>query len=501
MATLDESRIKKILIIRPDRIGDLLMTTPAISILRKRFPNAHISILAGEYARGVIEGNPDVNEVIIDELQKGKKKNLFQYLSYVKKFKAMKFDLCVNYFNDENQYALLPFLARIPYRIADRSRIAGAWLSNLGTFLRRKDLSRHMVEFNADMLAPLNVKTNDLKMKLSVSQKAEEAVNKKLKDFGFKTPIIGLHLGTGNNKPWSAKNYAKLADAMANNFGASVILTGGKREIQRSEEVINLCKSKPLNMAAKTTLEGLAALIKKCDIFAGVDTGPTHIAAALGIPVAVLYTAKRIKPATWGPWGTRNTVVRPHIKCSLPCFSHKCPENYCTEQIPMEEVLKSIEVLLKDGGNKTIAGSKNDWLKKSLNIMVVCSTHDRKKMSDTEKNMRLLRDSGYHVILVSPAGHPLIQFAHDELMQAYELNFKLPAPSTIKGLLKIIIDEDINLIHRMDNSGALSLNLAFLLSAIKLPASITVLKDRGILFQTADEVVEFYKEVLRKAVV
>ncbi|MEM2954952.1 MAG: glycosyltransferase family 9 protein [Candidatus Nanoarchaeia archaeon] len=500
MVRFDETKIKKILVIRPDRIGDLLMTTPALSLLREKFLDAHISILVGEYAKAIIDENPDIDRIIIDKLQVGKKKNWFEYLEYIKEFRIENFDLCINFYNDENYYALLPFLSKIPYRIADKSRIAGAWLSNLGTFLKRKDLTRHMVEFNCDLLSPLNVNTSNLKMKLTPKKEAEALVEEKLKNISLKKPIIGIHIGTGNNKPWTAEGFAKLSDALITKYSATIILTGSAREKNIAKRIKELCQNQPIDMVEKTSLEELIALIRKCDYFIGVDSGPIHIAAALEVPVAVIYTSKRIKPSTWGPWGVRNVVIKKKIGCPLPCFTHKCPENICSEQILFEDVLKEVETLLNGGGNKTILESKEDWFKKSLNTLISISTKDKDTVKNTIKVLDELKVNGYNIALLTTPKHPITDFAKDREINIYEIDFSSTNLKTIPSLLKIITEGDFNLIHTMDSHGIINLNISYLLSIFQMPISTLILKNSGRTFFSIIDIIEFYKEGFRKAI-
>ncbi|MFA6549538.1 MAG: hypothetical protein WCT39_06400, partial [Candidatus Margulisiibacteriota bacterium] len=131
---------KNILIIRPDAIGDLVLTLPAIHAIRKHFPAAKITVLAREYTRPILENHPDIDKIIYDY-----------------DFKKYKFDLSVNFYN-EFKDTFATFRAHIPYRLGDSSRILTSWMNNLRVFRHFENPNRHEIDFNFDLLAPLGIK-------------------------------------------------------------------------------------------------------------------------------------------------------------------------------------------------------------------------------------------------------------------------------------------------------------------------------------------------------
>ena len=130
--------------------------------------------------------------------------------------------------------------------------------------------------------------------------------------------------------------------------------------------------------------------------------------------------------------------------------------------------------------------------------MVVCSSKDRKITAATKHVLLQLRENGYHAVLVCPKAHPIRSFAHNELINTYEIDLNV---LNIKKLLKIITNEDINLIHRMDNSGTSAINLTYTMSAAKLPVSVLVVKNNGRDFSSIEDIISFYKESFHKAVI
>lgn len=340
--------IKKILVIRPDAIGDVVLITPALSALRKRFPEAKIFLLIQKYTEDTVKGNPDIDEIIIDDIKAGKINNIFEYFGYVNRIRDQKFDLCVNYYNDTPAYAFLPFLARIHYRIADKSRVLVSWLSNLGTFLNHLDPNKHVVERNLDLIAPLGVDRSNPKLVLPIQKEAENKISALFESLNISKDqlLIGIHIGTGgSNKAWRADGYAKVIDVLSERYTAKVILIGSGKEEKTATEIISLCKHKPISMVNKVNLAELIALIAKLKLFIGVDSGPMHIAAALKIPVVAIFATKKIRPAEWGPWQTQNVIIRKESACKRSCDPRTCPYDDCLKEIIPEDIISAVKSL------------------------------------------------------------------------------------------------------------------------------------------------------------
>jgi len=500
MAKFDENKIKKILIIRPDMIGDVVLITPAISALRKKFPNTHISILVQEYSKPILEGNPDINEIIIDEIKAGKVKGMIGYLKYSRKLKRMNFDLVVNYFVDEILYALLPSLARIPYKVGDKAKLINGLLYNFGTALKWRDATKHIIELNLDLLKPLEIKEENPKIKIPTPSQSEKAVTEKLKRHGINENdlIIGLQLGTGgSNKSLSAEGYAKVVDSIIETLGTKVVLTGGKKERETAEKVLKLSKQKPVNLAGEINIPELISLLQKLKAFVSVDTGPLHIAAGLSVPTVAIFPTKFVKAARWGPWGTENIIVRSKTKCRLPCFPRKCKENYCIEDLKIEEIASEVDNLLKGRGNKTIEESKKDWLKKSLNIMIVLSVKEKEAASRTHSILEKLKTSQYNITLVAPKNHDIHNIARQLNVPSYHLSVNWFNPFTIRKLSKLFAEKDINIVHKIDSKGSLNIFLSYLLSEAFLLTPAIPVKDKGIQFSHAEDIINFYLKKLK----
>jgi hypothetical protein len=259
--------------------------------------------------------------------------------------------------------------------------------------------------------------------------------------------LIGIHPGCGASRPWHSKGYAELCDTLQEKFGAKVVISGGPRERAKAREIISLCKRKPINLVEKTSLLELAALIKRSNLYVGVDTGPVHLAAALGTPLIMLILAKNVKPVRWGPWKTKHILLYPHPEshCPIYCDPGRCSVTYCINALSAEKVINAVDQII----NRNISTTAADWEKMSFNVLLVSQQN-----AAAEKIILELNNTGFRVTLLPP-----------EQIKG------------IKGILKIIEKENILVIHQLGNQKCLTVSLANLLSGIYTTNATVLVRD------------------------
>ena len=158
--------------------------------------------------------------------------------------------------------------------------------------------------------------------------------------------LIGINPGAayGSSKRWYPERFSQVAAALVKKYHAKIILFGGPGERDVTEEIIRASGPSLLNMAGQTTIRGLMALLSQCRLLITGDSGPMHIAAALGVPVVAIFGST--DPALTTPIGTGHVVIRKNVPCS-PCFRRECPTNLeCMDLIQVEDVLGSVEKIL-----------------------------------------------------------------------------------------------------------------------------------------------------------
>lgn len=326
---------KRILLVRTDRIGDLISVTPAIEVLRKNFPKAYIAVLVSRYASAVLKDTPGVDEIII-------KKGFFETLREVR---AKKFDTAVVFFLDF--YAgLLTFLARIPVRVGPVSKIWALFL-NRRIKQNRSSVERHEVDFNLDLLKPLFVFFYPAVPKIYVPKKQENKAKKYLREkLGIlpSEPFIIVHPGSkGSAKNWPAAHYALFLQNAARKFPKyKFLLTGGPEEKKLIKNMAVAAGPRVSVLKENIPLEDFIAVINECKLFVSNSTGPLHIAVALGKKTLSFYPMlKGCMPFRWGPYGAGHEVLQPDIKICQKC-KPKCGVE-CMSLISPSDALAALE--------------------------------------------------------------------------------------------------------------------------------------------------------------
>ncbi|MFC1752805.1 glycosyltransferase family 9 protein [Thermoproteota archaeon] len=453
----------KILLIRPDAIGDVVLMIPLINTLKATFPNAEIYALLQEYTKDVFDLHPSNTTVIVDWKRSGKAEGLAGFRDYVSYIKSFKFDIVIMPFF-EFYYAWLAFCARIPVRIGDTNRISLRPYINYGVALRFRNLPKHETEQNIDLAKGLlnaypQLKkqgiTIDTRTDLYVSLENENAIKEILERSGWNNELlIGIHTSTGGgNRPWLPKGYAELIDLIHEKTSYKVVLTGAsQKEKETVQKIISLCKFPPLNLAGQTTIPLLKALIHQCSVFVGADTGPTHIAAALKVPVLCISPTKYVKSLRWGPWQTRNRVVGHPEVCSFICIPYQCQRSNCLSAVKADEVFDALMTLIK--GPPSELTDKEQWLCASINVGLVCLDNHPKSIETMRHFKQLLASADmttYSICLNKVCSLKLASALNTGAKGSLAPDFTGTGIFKYKDLIHYITHHDINMLHLISN--------------------------------------------------
>ncbi|MEW6102623.1 MAG: glycosyltransferase family 9 protein [bacterium] len=319
----------KILIVRNDGIGDIILTLPAISGIRRLYPDASISILVSPYTKDILWNNKDIDEIIVDD------KGIFETSKML--FKT-KFDIAFIFYPNLRN-AFISFLAGIPERIGTGYKPCGI-LFNKRRYIHRRDIHESnwclkLVNSQQTVVhsPKIFVKDEDLKYAKSLISEIPE-------------PIIGIHPGCkGSALNWTSERYTKLIEKIEERYKTRPIITGGMNDKQVIDRIIRETKANPLNLYGKTNLGELIALISLFSIFIGPSTGPLHIASCLGVKTIGLFPLiSSQSPKKWHPLGENYYLLTPDIICKEKrCKGLKCKEYNCMERIKEEDILEKIE--------------------------------------------------------------------------------------------------------------------------------------------------------------
>ncbi len=323
------SRVTRILVVRADRIGDMALTTPALMDLRDHFRKAEITVLAPPAPLALLEAHPAVDRRVPLESRR-----LPQDL-------AGRFDLAIDFTPDENLHAALVTRAsRARFRSGFRAAGRQVCFSLRGP---RADPRRHVVDLNRDLLEALGVPAHTSRPALFVTDGERGTAQARLASLGAATPRVAVH--PGGHYPtqrWSPECFAELITLLTGRMGAACVVLAGPDEQELCRRV---CAATPDALSpGPATVREMMALVASCDLFIGNNSGPLHVASALGLPtVSVMGPTD---PRRFAPRGAADRVVRRDLPCS-PCQRARCWHHTCLRSIEPEEVLAQAEAALE----------------------------------------------------------------------------------------------------------------------------------------------------------
>jgi heptosyltransferase-2/heptosyltransferase-3 len=315
------------LLIRPDHLGDLLFVTPALHALRTALPAAHITLLAGTWGLPAVQNNPDLDHVKTCAFpgfeRRPKAGMLAPYHRLTEQARALRegsFDAAVILRFDHWWGAWLAAAAGIPRRIGYDWPETRPFLTEALPY--RPD--RHEVEQNSTLLRTLAEPSAPWELgptRFAITEADRAWAAGWLQGHAVRAdaPLVAIHAGAGAAvKQWPASGWAQVANAMAESHGAQILLTGSAGESALAQDIAGRLDRPALNAAGETDLGQLAALLERCALALGSDSGPLHLAVAVGAPTIHLYGP--VAAARFGPWGdpARHIVLETGWRCA-PC--------------------------------------------------------------------------------------------------------------------------------------------------------------------------------------
>lgn len=337
---------KNILIVRTDRIGDLVLTLPLAGLIKKHFPACKVSFLVREYAKNIVSNHPFIDDVNVLIETDGK----IDFIENLNIIKSGKYDTCILVY-PTFVISIILFFAWIKTRIGTGYRWY-SFLFNKKVYEHRKNAERHELEFNVNLLEKINIRDNidekNVRYDLQVNQSSLNNVDKILTDekIDSSKPIIIIHPGSGGSSvDLPLDKMGELVKKLdADNY--QIILTGNKNEAELCEKIC--LRDKVKNFAGKLDLDELIALISRSTIFVANSTGPIHIAAALGkftvgfYPKIIASSKKR-----WAPYTIKKLVYEPAIDCKN-CTREQCVKLNCMDSIDIFKVYNDIKNVLNN---------------------------------------------------------------------------------------------------------------------------------------------------------
>jgi len=340
---------RRILIVRTDRIGDVLLSTPVVKALRDAYPQSYMAIMVRPYAEDIARANPLLDEVIVYD-KYGCHKSFFLSLKFAIALRKKNFDLAV-VLHPTNRVHLITWLAAIRVRLGFNKKL-GFLLTN--AVMNKKHLGlKHEVDYGIELLEEIGIYSKERLPFMKVKEADLNWVSAffREKKIDRQRPVFCLHPGASCiSKKWPVENFAKLNDRLYEEFKGQVIVFAGSREEAIARSVYSLSRHKPACVLEGVPLSKIAALIKESNLLISNDSGPVHISVAVRTPVIAIFGRSQpgLSPKRWGPLGEKDIVLHKNVNCEV-CMAHSCLKQFkCLRAIKVEDVLDGVRKIFQD---------------------------------------------------------------------------------------------------------------------------------------------------------
>jgi predicted lipopolysaccharide heptosyltransferase III len=337
----------RILVIRFRLMGDVLLVTPVLQVLRRRFPKSHLALLTDAPAHEVVEGHPALDELIVfkrtEDSQLSGWTRMRRYWRVLRDIRRRRFDLVLNLHPHGERGGLVSWLSGAKCRVGyDRRGSPTFWYNVKAPY---QPAGRYRVEHQLDALRAIGIEANAELPSIATSAE-DRAFADKFHASG-KRPVVILHPGRADTRrAWPEDRYASVADALANEYGARLVFIGIASEAERVDAIMRRMRAKAESLVAKVTVKQLAAVMERSDLFIGMDSSPLHLASAVGLSTVSLFSF--YSPQDWKPIGDKHIAIRKQL-AEHPCSPPACCEPGqapCMRNIFVEEVLDAARRLL-----------------------------------------------------------------------------------------------------------------------------------------------------------
>jgi len=351
MTRVQAESIKRVVVRGTNWVGDSVITIPALRALRRVLPEAKITLVTRPGNKGIFSDADFIDEVLPYD-----RKGPLSIIPQVREWKRRDFDLAV-LFQNAFEAALIPFLAGVPLRLGYATESRQSLLTHPLPLPDWRS-SRHEVFYYLYLVTALEQmlfgqsticeSDPDASIQISESRKAE--AREFLRAYGVtdEDSVVVICPGSINSraKRWPAESFAMLADRLIE-ADRRVLLIGSKDELDVTENVTRQMRNQPVVLTGKTNLDQITTVLDRADLVVTNDTGPAHVAAALGRPTVVIFGPTN--PLTTRPFAPDAEVIRHPPDCA-PCMLRDCPiDHRCMTAITVDEVFERSHTLLKRG--------------------------------------------------------------------------------------------------------------------------------------------------------
>lgn len=332
----------RILIIRTDRIGEVLLSTALVDAIKKHIPDSRITFVTSSIARELLSCKPGIDHVEIFDTVKDI--SIMDTFKFAGRLRKQKFNIAI-VLNSHKYSHLAVFMAGIPIRIGF-NRKWPAFLSH--RFIDNRGQGKmHEIEYSLELLQPLGIHETFIHPSLTVPEDAKEGVKKLFSDRNINPAKKNVIIHPGSNyayKRWPQEYYTQLIDRMYYRDDLNFILVGTKNEQDLCDQIALKFGKQVYSLAGGSTLIELTALIDTAQLVIANDSGPMHIAYCLNKPLVAIFGrgTKGAGPTRWGPKGERSYIFHKHLGCTH-CYNELCPYDFkCLKAVMPDEIFAAI---------------------------------------------------------------------------------------------------------------------------------------------------------------
>jgi heptosyltransferase-1 len=335
----DPFALKKILLIRLRRSGDVIMTTAAVMALKAGLPQASLTYIVEEPFRRLVEGHPGLDRVIVIPAHQ----NTADFLRFVRQVRQERYDALID-FHGGPRASLLAFFSRAGLKVGYKLKYKRLFY-DIRVPRGRKDGYIHSVDNHLNLVRALGIQVGQPPPRLTLPP-AREQEKENIDRYWLENKLLGnkvavLHIGAGNEfRDWGAENLTALATRLAGLPQVRVLLVGAEEDQRRAEEIRKNVPGPLFSAAGNFNLIELREIIARAVLFIGPDSGPMHIAATTSTPIVALFGPTL--PANFSPWGANAILIQKKLDCR-PCKQRHCvtQDFRCLRTIDPEEVYEA----------------------------------------------------------------------------------------------------------------------------------------------------------------
>jgi lipopolysaccharide heptosyltransferase II len=362
---------RNLLCIRLDSLGDVLMTSPALRALRQSVDGRRITLLSSPAGAAIGMLIPEVDAVLEYEVPWMKstraRSNASADRAMIERLRAMNFEAAVIFtvFSQSAlPAALVCYLAEIPLRLAHSRENPYQLLTDWVVDPDWRDTPRHETQRQLDLVAAVGARTSDSRLSLAVPRQANQNIRKRLEThaIGPGRPWLVLHPGaSAPSRRYACEQFATAATALMRDHGFCVVLSGDRHERALCDEINRSLAGGACNLAGELSLAEMVALVHAAPLLLCGNTGPVHIAAAVGTPVVDLYALTNPQHT---PWHVAHRLLSYDVGCKY-CYKSDCPEGHheCLRRIEPSQVVDAVldlwvETQASDGWRAAVNSSE-----------------------------------------------------------------------------------------------------------------------------------------------